>query len=191
MNPKDIYHATQEQIRHHDTVLEGQKARARTLLSVGAVLLGIMAISLGNYAGFVQGNYDGVINDPQMLLVQAIAVTMMLGVAGLGGAMTSVIFSARALSVSYAHQPIMSENFRNGDYTEDEILDALVNMPEHETYMMLTKSCIQALRSREQDLDKIGARASMAQTSLLSGLVLAGTGAMVTLAVFVPALLAV
>ncbi len=120
-----------------------------------------------------------------MLPVQAIAATIMLGMAGLAGAMISMIFSARALSVSCIYQPISSENLVKGGKVDDGMLDTLIKMSDHTRYVMLIRSCFIALYSREQDMARIGARVHMAQLSLLSGLVLAGAGAMVALSLFV------
>ncbi len=188
MNSRNAYHELREQIRDHDTVLGYQKARARALLGASAVLLGIMGISLGNFAGFVLGNY-GVVGEAGMFPIYAIVTTIMLGMAGLAGAMISMIFSARALAVSYTHQPMASENFGTGGNVDDKILDRVMEAPDHYVYVSLIKSCIRALHSREQNIARVGARSAVAQLSLLSGLMLAGIGAIVALSVIALAFL--
>ncbi len=189
MNPKDAYRELREQVYHHDTVLEGQNGRAKSLLAVSAVLLGIMGISLGNFAGFVHENYVVSVDEPETLPIQAIVATMILGMAGLAGAMISMIFSVRALYVSRINQPIMSKNFGKDGNVDSDMLDAWIKLPEREAYTELIKSCVSALHSREENIARIGARAGVAQSSLLAGLILAGTGAMVALSVFILAFL--
>jgi len=147
------------------------RSLAQATPAVGAAVLGIMIISLGNLAVFMHESY------PHGMPPQVTAAVSLVA-AGLVGIMASVVLSVRAVSVTRVRQPISREGFgSDARGTIEGMLDA----SDDEVYGELVESCVDALEDRERAIDSVGFRTSWAQVSLLGGLLVAGVGIMMAL----------
>jgi len=164
---RELYSILQGQIRRHDAVLEAMRALARATLTVSAVVLGAMAVSLGNLVVFVQEGY------PHGLLPHAAAAVIALAVAGLVGIVASVVLSVRAVSVTRVRQPISRNDFGAGGSCA---VEGMLESTEEEVYGSLVEGCVDSLEDREKAIDRVGFRTSWAQVFLLGGLVVASAG---------------
>lgn len=188
MDLRVFYGILRWQVGERDSALEAARALARAVLAAGAVLLGIMVVSLGNLALFVlEMHKDGAV--PDGLPWQALALITVCSVAGLGFIIASVAFSVRALTVPYVRYAISSRDFSAGGDVDMGAVERIAGSPDNEMYADLIVSCVKAIRDREKVLPMVGARTSMAQKCLLAGVLLAGGGVMAALPVLLAAVM--
>jgi len=173
MNLRDLYAALREQIRDHDAILEAMRALARATLAASAVVLGIMIVSLGTLVTLViDGRLGGLSPAAETAVMAAI-------VAGLAGIMVSVVLSMLAVRVSCVTPPISRNDFGKDDDVR-EAIGRIVRAPDDRVYETLVGACIKSLEDRERDISRVGFRTTLAQAFLLAGLLVAGTGVMIT-----------
>ena len=167
MNLEAIYAILMSQVGHHDAIVDRHRGKASALLAVSAVVLGIMIISMGNFAGFIYENYANNAGEAKMPPTGAIIAIMACGMAGLLGIIVSMFFSVYALSTSDTQQAITSKDFGSDGNVDQDALDAWVEMSDQEAHRELVESCVRALHSRERDAVRIGQKTTIAQAVFL------------------------
>ncbi|MDD9808701.1 MAG: hypothetical protein OXU25_02555 [Thaumarchaeota archaeon] len=183
MRYRGIYCVLFGQIPLHDEVLRGAKEKARSRQDAGAVVLGAMVVGLAAFVGYA-GAGLGEHTDRGAVLATWLVITF--GGAGISWVTASLLFSMGTQAGHDIAQPIAYRNYEKAGDVNMDAIDNHHGVSEEKFYRTLARSCVVALRSREEETARIMAGASRAQSALLVGLAVMGMGAVAALAALGP-----
>jgi len=164
------------QIGLQSTSLEGIKEKARGILRISVLILGLMIAGLGNLVWLVYGGGLGQAGAFTALPEWAIMIGVGYGVVGLFAIAHAIDRSMNALGAAGVHHPVVGHDFETNGRFDPRKVRRLASSLDDEFYMGAIKSCVQTLRSRQQEARRIAGETGRAQRLLRHGLLSASLG---------------